>query len=399
MTNQSIFPSTRSAGLDRLQNFLPYAAQDYAQGRNRDRGPEQPAAVSKLSPYIRYRMISEKEILAQVFAVHGPEAAQKFIEEILWRTYWKGWLELHPSLWEFYLDERDSDKQFVDCKILQQAEMGQTGIEGFDDWAIELTTTGYLHNHARMWFASIWIFTLQLPWTLGADFFLRHLVDADVASNTLSWRWVAGLHTRGKSYLATADNIFRHTGGRFNPKGLVSSTIKINDRWYGNQVRLSDLTQPNASLPTILLVHHDDLNPEPQLFNNYNIVLVILINEEELSWGEKARLFIKGAINDTKLRIYEHYQYPVFLEDKLDATNLLEAARSTGVSQIITQVAPIGPIATKLALVGSILTQNDIDLIQVRRKWDDCLWPHAKTSFFKFKEHISPILLEDSFLK
>lgn len=229
MTNQAIFPSTRSAGLDRLQNFLPYAAQDYAQGRNRDRGPEQPAAVSKLSPYIRYRMISEKEILAQVFAVHGPEAAQKFIEEILWRTYWKGWLELHPSLWEFYLDERDSDKQFVDCKILQQAETGQTGIEGFDDWAIELTTTGYLHNHARMWFASIWIFTLQLPWTLGADFFLRHLVDADVASNTLSWRWVAGLHTRGKSYLATADNIFRHTGGRFNPKGLVSSTIKIND--------------------------------------------------------------------------------------------------------------------------------------------------------------------------
>lgn len=84
MTNQAIFPSTRSAGLDRLQNFLPYAAQDYAQGRNRDRGPEQPAAVSKLSPYIRYRMISEKEILAQVLQ-YGPEAAQKFIEEILWR--------------------------------------------------------------------------------------------------------------------------------------------------------------------------------------------------------------------------------------------------------------------------------------------------------------------------
>jgi deoxyribodipyrimidine photo-lyase len=64
----------------------------------------------------------------------------------------------------------------------------------------ELVETGYLHNHARMWFASIWIFTLRLPWELGADFFLRHLLDGDAASNTLSWRWVAGLHTKGKHY-------------------------------------------------------------------------------------------------------------------------------------------------------------------------------------------------------
>ncbi len=67
--------------------------------------------------------------------------------------------------------------------------------------------TGYLHNHARMWFASIWIFTLRLPWELGADFFLRHLLDGDPASNTLSWRWVGGMQTMGKTYLARADNI------------------------------------------------------------------------------------------------------------------------------------------------------------------------------------------------
>jgi deoxyribodipyrimidine photo-lyase len=82
----------------------------------------------------------------------------------------------------------------------------------FDDWAQELVATGYLHNHARMWFASIWIFTLRLPWELGADFFLRHLIDGDPASNTLSWRWVGGLHTPGKTYLATADNIAEHRG-------------------------------------------------------------------------------------------------------------------------------------------------------------------------------------------
>ncbi len=94
---------------------------------------------------------------------------------------------------------------------------GSTGIDCFDHWAQELADTGYLHNHARMWFASIWIFTLELPWQLGADFFLTRLLDADPAANTLSWRWVAGLHTPGKHYLARASNIEKFTLGRFNP--------------------------------------------------------------------------------------------------------------------------------------------------------------------------------------
>jgi deoxyribodipyrimidine photo-lyase len=73
------------------------------------------------------------------------------------------------------------------------ATFGRTGIACFDQWTGELLETGYLHNHARVWFSSIWIFTLRLPWKLGADFFIRFLNDGDSASNTLSWRWVAGL--------------------------------------------------------------------------------------------------------------------------------------------------------------------------------------------------------------
>ncbi|WP_238189582.1 FAD-binding domain-containing protein [Methylobacterium frigidaeris] len=71
-----------------------------------------------------------------------------------------------------------------------------------------------------MWFASIWIFSLRLPWELGAEFFLRRLLDGDPASNTLSWRWVAGLHTRGRPYLARRDNIRDFTEGRHDPAGL-----------------------------------------------------------------------------------------------------------------------------------------------------------------------------------
>ncbi|MEM8657814.1 MAG: FAD-binding domain-containing protein, partial [Pseudomonadota bacterium] len=85
------------------------------------------------------------------------------------------------------------------------------------------------HNHTRMWFASIWIFTLQLPWQLGADLFLRHLLDGDPASNTLSWRWVGGLHTVGKTYLARADNIRKFTNGRFDPKGLARAALPLEE--------------------------------------------------------------------------------------------------------------------------------------------------------------------------
>ena len=65
-----------------------------------------------------------------------------------------------------------------------------------------LKENNYLHNHARMWFASIWVFTLDLPWQLGAEFFMKHLFDGDAAANTLGWRWVAGIQTQGKNYLA-----------------------------------------------------------------------------------------------------------------------------------------------------------------------------------------------------
>ena len=58
-----------------------------------------------------------------------------------------------------------------------------------------------------MWFASIWIFTLELPWQLGAEFFMQHLYDGDAASNTLGWRWVAGVQTQGKHYLASEWNL------------------------------------------------------------------------------------------------------------------------------------------------------------------------------------------------
>ena len=180
MPDPGKFAPTREVALESLARFVPTAGRAYAEGRNYDPGPEAGSAVSRLSPYLRHRVITEAEVIDRVLARHGPAASEKFVQEVLWRTYWKGWLEMRPSVWLRFLETRDRQRDdLIDSRALAEAEAGRTGVEGFDDWARELAQTGYLHNHARMWFASIWIFTLRLPWALGADLFLRRLVDAD----------------------------------------------------------------------------------------------------------------------------------------------------------------------------------------------------------------------------
>ncbi|MEM7768734.1 MAG: FAD-binding domain-containing protein, partial [Pseudomonadota bacterium] len=133
----------------------------YASGRNFDLGPGRHKAVSCLSPYVRRRMVLEEELVDVALASHGLDGAEKFIQEVFWRGYFKGWLERRPSVWAAYRDGLLDDLMALDgdrklSKRVAEAEEGRTGLECFDAWAEELVSTGYLHNHARMWFASIW---------------------------------------------------------------------------------------------------------------------------------------------------------------------------------------------------------------------------------------------------
>ena len=91
-------PPTRAEGLARLARFVPRAGSAYAASRNEDRGPRDRANVSTLSPWVRHRLVSEREVLAAVLAEHGLAEAETFVQEVLWRTYWKGWLEQRPAI-------------------------------------------------------------------------------------------------------------------------------------------------------------------------------------------------------------------------------------------------------------------------------------------------------------
>ena len=393
------FPPSRSLALERLARFVPSAGRLYDAGRNTDAGPKHPSSVSRLSPYIRHRLVTEHEILAQVLAQHSLQAAEKFVQEVLWRTYWKGWLEMRPSVWSRFLEERDRQRSdFHDSRAISDAEQGRTGIEGFDDWAKELVETGYLHNHTRMWFASIWIFTLRLPWTHGADFFLRHLMDADAASNTLSWRWVAGLQTVGKTYLATADNIARYTNGRFAPKGLAQEAIALTEPVVEPARDLDNPARPDPSQPSLLLVTHEDMHPESAFNRAYDFRSVLVAADANVLWGDAARPFVSAAAEEVTTRTAAHFRCPASMITTLDAATLIASANFSGVRQIITPYAPVGPVADALAALAPVLAREGITLVAPRREWDSRFWPHAKKGFFAFKEKIPALLRESGLL-
>lgn len=384
---------TRDAALQRLSQFAPKAHQPYAVGRNLDPGPGHPTAVSKLSAYVRHRLITEEEIIASVLSQHDLPFAEKFVQEVLWRSYWKGWLEMRPSVWTRFLMERDHQAEaLAGSGDLAAALAGQTGIEGFDDWVLELLQTGYLHNHARMWLASIWIFTLRLPWALGADFFLRHLIDADPASNTLSWRWVAGLQTPGKSYLASAENIARYTNQRFAPKGLATEAMTILEPAIPQPRALPEPYANQVSQPAILLVTHEDMHPESIFTATRSFAAAVIVRDERLLWGAAARGFVEAAAVDTAARVEALLGCTTGLIDRLDAESLLSAARAAGVRQVVTPYAPVGPVADALARLTLALADEDVALVQVRRCWDDQMWPHATKGFFPFKTQTMPLL-------
>ena len=392
-----LWTPTRDAGLERMAGFQPRMGRAYSAGRNTDFGPGRQEAVSRLSPWVRRRLVTEEELARAALDAHGPRAAERFVQEVIWRTYWKGWLEMRPEVWTRYLAERDAARAEVEANAglrtaLAEAVEGRTGIEGFDDWARELVETGWLHNHARMWFASIWIFTLRLPWTLGADFFLRHLMDGDPASNTLSWRWVAGLQTPGKTYLATASNIEQFTEGRFRPTGLAKAAEPLSEAPIPAARALPPAAGQTPDGPHLLLVTAEDLSPD-SLIGPWETAGVAMASEPGRGGlGEAAGAFLDGALADAEARAQARYRQPVRRLAALEPEALILAAQGAGARTIVTACAPVGPTAEALARARPALAAEGIVLVPVRRSWDEALWPLATKGFFPFKERAPAVL-------
>ena len=402
------WPATQNAALGKLAEFVPRAGRQYASNRNYDLGPTDRSNVSALSPWIRHRTLTEEHVTASVLQRHSLQRAEKFVQEVVWRTYWKGWLEHRPAVWRSYcVDLENLRGELAASSALSQqyndAVEGRTGIDCFDCWVAELRQYGGLHNHARMWFASIWIFTLNLPWQLGASFFYDHLLDGDPASNTLSWRWVAGLQTLGKTYTARAENIARYTKGRFEPHGqLALEAIPLPSNGHPRLERLrgfSRLTgrdnlfhQSNVLMGKIgFLTHKEDLSPLDHPDSASAYAHAILIPLPKTSTSSLKQAFLDGLLENGAERLIQAVARNVNRVWSPD--EVLTWAQEQSLDCVVTPFAPIGGTADQLDHIRRTLSEYGIKLLISQRQWDHALFPHAKKSFFQMKSKI-PQLME-----
>ena len=293
------FKTSRKEALEVLENYVEKEITNYNSKRNFDFGPLNRENVSCLSPYITHRLITEYEVTKKVLSKHPHQKVEKYIQEIFWRVYWKGWLELRPKVWSDFIEDL---KTIEENENYQKAINAQTDIQCFNDWVRELKENNYLHNHTRMWFASIWIFTLKLPWQKGAEFFMKHLLDGDAASNTLSWRWVAGLQTKGKHYVAQAWNISKFTNNKYQKVELNENALPIIDtREY--KLKAPEISKEDIGSDT-LLFFENDLNIESLKLKKYQNIFCIFISNEKrkIKLDEKVLNFKKKIIDDQTKR-------------------------------------------------------------------------------------------------
>ena len=394
------FIPTREAGLKRLKEFAPLAGETYSNERNFDFSSTKKNSVSALSPWIKHRLITEEEVLIEILKYHSPHSAMKFIQEVFWRGYFKGWLEQHPTVWSHHNEKLIKEyTKLENNKFIKKSYMsainGETGIECFDFWCEQLKSTGYLHNHVRMWFASIWVFTLKLPMELGADFFMLHLIDADAASNTLSWRWVSGLHTKGKAYAARASNIEKFTNGQFNPSGqLVEDINPLTENIDHPLVSLPQLDK-SIQKDAVLLVTEEDCSPETSLeTKDLEVeILPLYLEKKYPRWiqpNNSIRFFSNTAVQNTCQRLG---QLGVEKIDKTKWTDaILEASDRLGTKNIIIPKVPVGAVKSKLRKVKKNLAEHDIYIYEHYKNYDIYTWQHASKGFFKLKKQIPNIL-------
>jgi len=375
------FKGSRVEALDELNYFIENNLLDYPKLRNFDLGPQKRDNTSCLSPYVTHGLVSEIEIISKSLKKFSFVKNEKFIQEVLWRVYWKGWLELRPNVWGDYLKElTDIKESFKDNKNYLDAIKGNSNIECFNEWVNELKNFNYLHNHARMWFASIWIFTLNLPWQLGAEFFMKHLFDGDAASNTLGWRWVAGIQTQGKNYLATEWNIKKFTNNRFqNIKINEVAEPKTTEKNYS--IIEKSFSNPALLEDKVLLIFDNNLSFEFTDFKDQNFKKILIVSNKnenrQIKLSDNVLNFKTHLINDQLKR----------LKEKSIASDIIDISDLKNTDE---KVYALYPTVGESLFYLELNQLNNIEFLY--REVDQFSWQFCNKGFFNFKNHIPKIV-------
>ena len=376
------FEPSRAQATNKLDNFVENNLSEYSRLRNFDFGPDTRSNISCISPYISHGILNELEVIDKALKKFSFSKNEKFIQEVLWRTYWKGWLELRPNVWTDYIIElKIIREEYKDNKDYLNAVDGNTNIECFNEWVKELKEFNYLHNHTRMWFASIWIFTLNLPWQLGAEFFMKHLYDGDAASNTLGWRWVAGIQTQGKHYLASEWNIKKFTNNRFNNINLnENAPPKVSEKIY--KAVLKDFNNPVSLDEQNLIIFDNNLSFEFTDFKDRKFKKIYLVNNNNdsrnIKLSEKTMKFKTNLIQDQKRR----------LDEKSLDCEIIDIGNLKTIENSYLLYPCVGENLDFLTSQGI----NNIKFLY--RNLDRSSWKYCNKGFFNFKKYIPTIIKE-----
>lgn len=387
------FPSSRAEALKTWEGLL----------ESGERASEPTAfEMSGLSAAFRYRLLCESEAAASLFRRYNPSKAEPLLKQLCARDYWRGWSEGRPQVYLAYLRARDDDRRrFTGTQTLAVAEDGRTGLLAFDEWNRQMIETGWLPQQARLWYASIWIFTLRLPWTLGAAHFASHLVDLDPASAVLLWRSVAGLHLGQKPYVAKAAEIAKWSKGRYDLTG------HLNERPVA-------LTGPALPAPRFqefpsapsrilgdryaLLVTPEDLSPETSAIGSLKPSLVLLTGCENLDkntvWSPLVKEYLETILGDAAARLAQHFDCPVerLAPSQEVGESIASRLRTENLPHLVYQQPSIGPWQEML----SRATFKDVGLkyFPLRRNWDSKLWPSATRTLLDFQDAVKPRLVK-----
>ena len=218
-----------------LERISQIDARDYDKTRNHLNG-----AVSWLSPFISHGVIDTTTVAESLLTRYSPKSCYRYLYELAWREYFhRTWKNRGDEIFSDLLNAQDVGNELIPSAI-QQAK---TGVDVLDECLTQLIDHGTLHNHARMWIAGITCNTAQTRWQEPARWMHYHLLDGDLASNTLSWQWVAGTFSH-KKYIANQNNLNKYSGGT------------QTDTWL--DCSYEDLA--NMSVPEIL-TSRDEWNP------------------------------------------------------------------------------------------------------------------------------------------
>lgn len=304
------FPPTRQAALARIDAVRP---EDYARSRNALEG-----AVTYLSPYITHGLVSLSEVLERVTAQHPLDAQHKLVFELGWRAYFRHvWRFRGAGIFNSLHDGLLPDERYA--KILPtDIREAATGVPVIDQAVRTLYATGYLHNHARLWLASYMVHIRKLHWRVAADWLYGHLLDGDLASNHLSWQWVAGTGSR-KAYLFNAENVARYAPAPWHsPGSIIDASYEALDKIARTPARAdlhaqddvgsnhtpidpALLAEPPAELGwtapdraavagrDVWLVHPWNLGELPLTLPKETVVLGILLTDFHRVWRWSAR--------------------------------------------------------------------------------------------------------------